>query len=69
MIVLFFVWQTRLPEAHALIPPRMWFIPNFLVLVFVSFCTQIYLTGPILILSEYWSGAFGWDPLKIGLHV
>ncbi|EJD00111.1 MFS general substrate transporter [Fomitiporia mediterranea MF3/22] len=69
MMVAFFIWQTRLHEEHALIPPKMWFIPNFLVYIFVSFCTQIYLTGPILVFSEYWPVAYGWNPLTIGLHV
>ncbi|KAI0072730.1 MFS general substrate transporter [Panus rudis PR-1116 ss-1] len=65
----FFFWQTRLPEDTALIPPHLWFIPNFLVLVFVSFCTQIYLTGPIFVFTEYWPAAYNWSPLTIGLHV
>ncbi|KAH8101907.1 MFS general substrate transporter [Cristinia sonorae] len=68
LFLAFLYWQTRLPEDTALVPPNMWFIPNFLVLVFVSFCTQIYLTGPILILSEYWPVAYRWSPLTIGLH-
>ena len=69
MVVAFFVWQTRLNEKHALIPPKMWFIPNFLVLIFVSFCTQIYLTGPILVFSEFWPVEYDWSALTIGLHV
>jgi hypothetical protein len=68
MLVVFFWWQTQLEEANALIPPSMWFLPNFLVLVFVSFCTQIYLTGPILVFSEYWAVAYEWSPLTLGLH-
>jgi hypothetical protein len=65
----FFFWQTRLDESQALIPPKMWFLPNFFVLVFISLCTQIYLTGPVLILSTYWPAAYIWSPLKIGLHM
>ncbi|KAF8509048.1 MFS general substrate transporter [Gautieria morchelliformis] len=67
-MIAFFTWQTRLKEAHALIPTRMWFIPNFLILVCVSFCTQIYLTGPILIFGAYWPASYGWSPLTVGLH-
>ncbi|KAF8970726.1 MFS general substrate transporter [Flammula alnicola] len=66
--VVFFFYQTRLNENHALIPPKMWFIPNFLVLVFVSLCTQIYLTGPVLVFSVFWPAAYQWSPLTIGLH-
>lgn len=66
--VLFFFWQTRLDQHQALIPPRMWFIPNFLVLVLISLCTQIYLTGPVLIFSVYWPAVYGWSALEIGLH-
>ncbi|KAG6917175.1 hypothetical protein DXG01_003611 [Tephrocybe rancida] len=69
MMVGFFLWQTRLHDEHALIPPKTWFIPNFFVLTLVSFCTQIYLTGPILVLSEYWPAAYNWGALTIGLHV
>ncbi|KDR69690.1 hypothetical protein GALMADRAFT_282590 [Galerina marginata CBS 339.88] len=65
---LFFFWQTRLDKNQALIPPKMWFIPNFFVLVLVSLCTQIYLTGPILIFSVYWPAVYGWSPFKIGMH-
>ncbi|TCD70034.1 hypothetical protein EIP91_005286 [Steccherinum ochraceum] len=69
LILAFLWWQTRLPEDTALIPPKMWFIPNFLVLVFVSFCTQIYLTAPILVYTEYWPVAYSWTPFTVGLHV
>ncbi|KAJ3871151.1 MFS general substrate transporter [Lentinula edodes] len=69
MMGIFFFRQTRLPEYQAVIPTKMWFIPNFSVLVFISFCTQINLTGPILVLSQYWPIAYNWTPLSIGLHV
>jgi hypothetical protein len=69
LMIGFFIWQTQLPVDHALIPPRLWFIPNFLVLVLVSFGTQIYLTGPVFVFSVYWPIAYGWGPLSIGLHV
>lgn len=69
MMVGFFFWQTRLHDEHSLIPPKTWFIPNFSVLTLVSFCTQIYLTGPILVLSQYWPAAYNWGALTVGLHV
>ncbi|KAJ3563356.1 hypothetical protein NP233_g8991 [Leucocoprinus birnbaumii] len=69
MMAGFFFWQNRLHEERALIPSTTWFIPNFTVLTLVSFCTQIYMTGPILVLSEYWPTAYDWDALTIGLHV
>ena len=67
-LVLFFFWQTRLDINQAVIPPGMWFIPNFFILVLISLCTQIYLTGPVLIFSVYWPAVYGWSPLEIGIH-
>ena len=36
LFVFFFVWEARLPEGFALIPPSFWFIPNMSFLMFVA---------------------------------
>lgn len=37
---LFFIWEARLPEGYALIPPSTWRIPNFAT--WTAFATQVY---------------------------
>lgn len=69
MIIGFFYWQTCIPHHTALIPPRLWFIPNFFVLVSASFTTAVYFIGPIFIFSEYWAASYKWTPLTVSLHV
>lgn len=36
LLVGFFVWEARLPEGYALIPPSTWKIPNMTLLIFFS---------------------------------
>ncbi|THU86518.1 MFS general substrate transporter [Dendrothele bispora CBS 962.96] len=68
VLCIFFFWQTRLSDQSALIPSKMWFIPNFLILILVSFSNQIYFIGPVVLYSNYYPIHYGWSPLTIGLH-
>lgn len=36
ILVFFFVWEARLPDGYALIPPAFWKIPNMPLLIFFS---------------------------------
>ncbi|TYJ52050.1 hypothetical protein B9479_007351 [Cryptococcus floricola] len=36
LMVLFFVWESRLPEGYALIPSRFWRIPNATLVIWIS---------------------------------
>ena len=36
IFVFFFVWEVRLPDGFAFIPPSFWFIPNMTLLMFVA---------------------------------
>ena len=36
MFVFFFVWESKLPEGYALIPPTFWRIPNMMLLIFLA---------------------------------
>ncbi|KAJ7163868.1 MFS general substrate transporter, partial [Mycena crocata] len=68
LLVGFFFWQTRLDPKNALIPPKMWFIPNFLILIMVSFGNQLYFIGPVVLYSVFYPSVYDWSPLTIGLH-
>jgi hypothetical protein len=39
LLPFFFWWETRVPEAHALLPPSIWRIPNVPVLVLFALIT------------------------------
>jgi hypothetical protein len=69
LMVVFFWWQTRLEEDHALIPPAMWFIPNFAVLIAIGFANFIFFTGPLVLLANYFQGVYQWNALNVGLHL
>ncbi|TFK67273.1 MFS general substrate transporter [Pluteus cervinus] len=68
MICVFFWWQTKLSDDHALIPVDMWWIKNFLILILVSLGNQAYFIGPVVLYSVFWPVAYEWSPLTIGLH-
>jgi hypothetical protein len=36
LLVLFFIWEAKLPDGYALIPPSFWKIPNMSLLIFFA---------------------------------
>ena len=63
LFVLFFVWEARLPEGFALIPPSFWFIPNMTLLMFVAL--GVYSAWGFVLLAglERWQTVDGNSPI------
>jgi hypothetical protein len=49
----FFWWETRVPEAHALLPPAIWRLPNVPVLVAFALITVSSMIQSKLCINTY----------------
>ncbi|WVQ82158.1 hypothetical protein IAT38_004286 [Cryptococcus sp. DSM 104549] len=49
----FFVWEAKLPDGYALLPPSFWRIPNMKLLVAFSLCINPWWTDHQLVLMEH----------------
>ncbi|WVQ82157.1 hypothetical protein IAT38_004285 [Cryptococcus sp. DSM 104549] len=49
----FFVWEARLPDGYALLPPSFWRIPNMKLLVVFSLCINPFWNDHQLVFLEY----------------
>ncbi|KAG8772074.1 hypothetical protein FRC12_003256 [Ceratobasidium sp. 428] len=59
----FFVWETRIDERNASLPPKLWFYPNFAVLFAVALMPYFWWIQIYLSLSPYWQDYLGWSSI------
>ncbi|KAB5592439.1 MFS-type transporter [Ceratobasidium theobromae] len=63
----FFVWETRIDEGNAALPPKLWFYKNFAILFVVALVPYFWWIQLYLTFSAYWQDYLGWSTLTTGL--
>ncbi|KAJ8073191.1 hypothetical protein PM082_020060 [Marasmius tenuissimus] len=69
LITGFFLWEARLPEDMAAIPPSLWNYTNFGVLVLCGATMPFNWWGCVqLMFSWIWQNVYGWSPIIVALR-
>ncbi|KAJ7872325.1 major facilitator superfamily domain-containing protein [Mycena olivaceomarginata] len=68
LLLLFFVWESRLPESYAAIPVKMWRYENFTVLILLSFAPFTWWASVFLQFSWLWEVVYGWSAINVAVH-
>ncbi|KAG6879058.1 hypothetical protein C0992_005492 [Termitomyces sp. T32_za158] len=64
----FFVWEARLAEDMAAIPPSLWQVRNFAVLAASATLPFMWWGAVQLLFSWIWQNVYGWTPIIAALH-
>ncbi|KAG8746848.1 hypothetical protein FRC10_003370 [Ceratobasidium sp. 414] len=67
LVVAFFVWETRVDEKNAALPPKLWFYPNFAVLFAVALMPYFWWIQIYLTFSPYWQDVLHWSSIITGV--
>ncbi|KAG8760786.1 hypothetical protein FRC11_014919 [Ceratobasidium sp. 423] len=65
--VAFFFWETRVDEANAALPPKLWFYPNFAVLFGTALMPCFWYMQMYLTFSSYWQDYLNWSTMVTGV--
>ncbi|KNZ71653.1 hypothetical protein J132_07871 [Termitomyces sp. J132] len=68
LITGFFVWEARLSEDMAAIPPSLWRVRNFAVLAASATLPFMWWGAVQLLFSWIWQNVYGWTPIIAALH-
>ncbi|KAG6864100.1 hypothetical protein C0991_012480 [Blastosporella zonata] len=68
LIAGFFIWEARLPEDMAAIPPSLWKLTNFGILVSSATMPFMWWGAVQLLFSWMWQNVYGWSPIIAALH-
>ena len=69
MVAGFFYFETRIPAERAAIPPRTWFLPNFLVLFFTALMPFFWWTTVFTVYTTLWQDVWGWSAISMAIHM
>jgi len=69
MVVLFFVWETRVPSTVAAVPPQTWFLPNFAVLVSVALLPSFWWVTIFNVFITLWEEIFEWSVINTAVRM
>ncbi|QRV97382.1 major facilitator superfamily transporter [Ceratobasidium sp. AG-Ba] len=67
LFVAFFIWETRVDEANAALPPKLWFYPNFAVLFGTALMPFFWYMQMYLTFSPYWQDYLHWSTIITGV--
>ncbi|CEL53947.1 Puromycin resistance protein pur8 OS=Streptomyces alboniger GN=pur8 PE=3 SV=1 [Rhizoctonia solani AG-1 IB] len=67
LFVAFFFWETRVDEANAALPPKLWFYPNFAVLFGTALMPFFWYMQMYLTFSPYWQDYLHWSTIIAGV--
>ncbi|KAB5587840.1 MFS general substrate transporter [Ceratobasidium theobromae] len=67
LFVAFFVWEIRVDEANAALPPKLWFYPNFAVLFGTALMPFFWYMQMYLTFSPYWQDYLHWSTIVSGV--
>ncbi|CAE6414164.1 unnamed protein product [Rhizoctonia solani] len=67
LFVAFFFWETRVDEANAALPPKLWFYPNFAVLFGTALMPLFWYMQMYLTFSSYWQDYLHWSTMATGV--
>lgn len=65
----FFYFETTIPVERAAIPPRTWFLPNFLVLFFTALLPFFWWTTVFTIYTTVWQDVWKWSAISTAIHM
>ncbi|KAI0699504.1 MFS general substrate transporter [Cerioporus squamosus] len=69
MVAGFFYFETTIPADRAAIPPRTWFLPNFLVLFFTALLPFFWWTTVFTIYTTLWQDVWHWSAISTAIHM
>ncbi|KAG8772914.1 hypothetical protein FRC12_002826 [Ceratobasidium sp. 428] len=67
LVVAFFVWETRVDEKNAALPPKLWFYPNFAVLFAVALMPYFWWIQMYFTFASYWQDVLHWSSIITGV--
>ncbi|KAM5541656.1 hypothetical protein V8D89_004846 [Ganoderma adspersum] len=65
----FFYFETTIPVDRAAIPPRTWFLPNFLVLFFTALLPFFWWTTVFTLYTTVWQDVWKWSAISTAIHM
>ena len=65
----FFYFETTIPVHRAAIPPRTWFLPNFMVLFFTALLPFFWWTTVFTIYTTLWQSVWEWSAISTAVHM
>ena len=65
----FFYFETTIPPDRAAIPPRTWFLPNFLVLFTTALLPFFWWTTVFTVYTTLWQDVWGWSAISMAIHM
>ncbi|PIL32540.1 MFS general substrate transporter [Ganoderma sinense ZZ0214-1] len=65
----FFYFETTIPVDRAAIPPRTWFLPNFLVLFFTALLPYFWWTTVFTLYTTVWQDIWHWSASSTAIHM
>ncbi|TBU27124.1 MFS general substrate transporter [Dichomitus squalens] len=65
----FFYFETTVPADRAAIPPRTWFLSNFLVLFFTALLPFFWWTTIFTIYMTVWQDVWKWSAVSTAIHM
>ncbi|ODO11041.1 hypothetical protein I350_01643 [Cryptococcus amylolentus CBS 6273] len=65
----FFLWESRLPTTHALLPPSIWRYRNFAIWIVFGLLGYTWWSVNFLAFIEYWMDVVGESPMIVSLRV
>ncbi|OCH86704.1 MFS general substrate transporter [Obba rivulosa] len=68
LMVLFFLWEARLPESYAALPPKMWHYENFTILTVISLIPFMWWGSIFPLFSWLDELVYDWSAINTGVH-
>ncbi|EED82827.1 predicted protein [Postia placenta Mad-698-R] len=68
LIAFFFLWEPRLPENAAAVPPKMWKYENFTLLMIISLQPFMWWASVQLTFSLYYQDVLQWSTIITAIH-
>ncbi|TFK50409.1 MFS general substrate transporter [Heliocybe sulcata] len=64
----FFVWEARIEEEFAALPPKMWFYENFSIIVASALIPFMWWGVVQMLFSWYWQEVYGWSTIMTAVR-
>ncbi|KIM20674.1 hypothetical protein M408DRAFT_81618 [Serendipita vermifera MAFF 305830] len=68
LFILFLVWEAHAPPEDAALPPRLWRLRNFGVLIAVAFLPHVWWATSFINLTSWWEQVYGWTAINMAIH-
>ncbi|KIJ58604.1 hypothetical protein HYDPIDRAFT_34023 [Hydnomerulius pinastri MD-312] len=68
LFVSYFIWEAKIPEEHASLPPKMWSYPNFTVLALLALLPYTWWSTVYLLFAWYWQEVLYWSAISSAVH-